>query len=117
LLSQITLDGGGVEAGLEQFTAGSYNEGSDLRGTNMPAYEYECAACSRHFERRQKMSEPAVSVCPECGGSVKRLISGGAGAISKGSGASSRPEGIGCNPRGACCGQGEGCCGGMACEN
>jgi len=32
------------------------------------------------------MSEAALEACPECGGSVKRLISGGAGAITKGSG-------------------------------
>lgn len=75
----------------------------------MPAYEYECAACSHHFERRQKMSDPPISVCPDCGGSVKRLISGGAGAITKGSGhpmSDARPA----------CGMG-GCCGDMVCEN
>ena len=83
----------------------------------MPAYEYECAACSHHFERRQKMSEPPVSVCPDCGGSVKRLISGGAGAITKASGSSPAAERIGCGMGGGCCGQGEGCCGDMACEN
>jgi putative FmdB family regulatory protein len=81
----------------------------------MPAYEYECAACSRHFERRQKMSDAPVSICPECGGSVKRLISGGAGAISKGSASSSSAESMGCGA-GACCGMG-GSCGEMGCEN
>ena len=30
------------------------------------------------------MSDPAIASCPECGGAVKRLISGGAGVISKG---------------------------------
>jgi len=83
----------------------------------MPAYEYECAACNHHFERRQKMSDPPVSLCPECGGSVKRLISGGAGTISKGSGRSSPVEGMGCGLGGGCCRQGDGCCGDMACEN
>jgi putative FmdB family regulatory protein len=56
----------------------------------MPAYEYECRDCGGHFERRQKMSEPEIDSCPSCGGSVKRLISGGAGAITKG-GASAGP--------------------------
>ena len=37
----------------------------------MPAYEYKCAECSHHFERRQKMSDPPVSACPECGGNVE----------------------------------------------
>lgn len=50
----------------------------------MPAYEYLCESCGGHFERRQKMSEPEVKDCPKCSGPVKRLISGGAGAIVKG---------------------------------
>ncbi len=80
----------------------------------MPAYEYECAACSHHFERRQKMSEAPLRDCPECGGSVKRLISGGAGAISKGSSGSS--EKMSCGMDGACRAMGGGCCGEMGCE-
>lgn len=83
----------------------------------MPAYEYECAACSYHFERRQKMSDPPISVCPECGGDVKRLISGGAGAISKGSAPSISDARSACDFGGACCGQGDACCGDMACED
>ena len=50
----------------------------------MPAYEYLCQACDHRFDLRQKMSDPEVTVCPDCGGQVKRLISGGAGAIVKG---------------------------------
>lgn len=82
----------------------------------MPAYEYECAACTHHFERRQKMSDAPLSVCPDCGGSVKRLISGGAGAITKGSAASSPAATMGCGA-GACCGMGGGGCGERFCEN
>ncbi|MGB7266245.1 MAG: zinc ribbon domain-containing protein [Terracidiphilus sp.] len=82
----------------------------------MPAYEYECAACSKHFERRQKMSDAPITVCPECGGSAKRLISGGAGTISKGSGHSPADARQTCDIGGACCGQSGGCCGNMACE-
>jgi putative FmdB family regulatory protein len=52
----------------------------------MPAYDYECKECGRRFERRQKMSDPPVEFCPQCGGKVERLISGGAGIIFKGSG-------------------------------
>ena len=51
----------------------------------MPAYEYECQECAVHFEQRQKMSQAALETCPQCGGHVKRLISGGAGAITKAS--------------------------------
>ena len=64
----------------------------------MPAYEYQCRNCGEHFERRQKMSEPEINSCPSCGGSVKRLISGGAGAITKG-GSGAAPQGCG---MGAC---------------
>ena len=65
----------------------------------MPAYEYECRECGGHFERRQKMSEPEVEECPACGGAVKRLISGGAGASTgRGSGSVARP----CEATGTC---------------
>ena len=72
----------------------------------MPAYEYCCENCGEHFERRQKMSDPEVEACPDCGGGVKRLISGGAGAITGrgGESAMSRPA---CG-EGACC-MNEGC--------
>lgn len=76
----------------------------------MPAYEYECAACNHHFERRQKMSDLPISVCPECGGSVKRLISGGAGTISKGNGHSMRDSRPACGSGDICHRQGGPCC-------
>jgi len=53
----------------------------------MPTYEYACNACGLRFERRQAMTEPPMEICPECGGRVRRLISGGAGFIVKKSGA------------------------------
>ncbi|UWZ85640.1 FmdB family zinc ribbon protein [Occallatibacter riparius] len=82
----------------------------------MPAYEYSCRDCGAHFERRQKMSEPEISSCPSCGGAVKRLISGGAGAITKGASASAaRPCGMG---GGACEMPTQmGCGGGCACAH
>lgn len=83
----------------------------------MPAYEYECAACNSHFERRQKMSEAPLAACPECGGSVKRLISGGAGMISKGSEHSRSAAPRACELGGRCCGQNSVCCNGMPCDN
>jgi putative FmdB family regulatory protein len=51
----------------------------------MPTYEYRCANGHR-FERFQRMSEPPVDVCPECGASAERLLSAGAGLLFKGSG-------------------------------
>ena len=41
----------------------------------MPTYEYECAGCHRVFEIRQRISEPALTKCDVCGGSVHRLLS------------------------------------------
>ncbi len=71
----------------------------------MPAYEYQCDACEGHFEQRQKMSEQAVETCPQCGGHVKRLISGGAGAITKGNSKASNYAAPQCGMGGPCCGQ------------
>ena len=72
----------------------------------MPAYEYRCEGCEVHFEQRQKMSEPALETCPQCGGRVKRLISGGAGAVTKGSSAASAYMPPQCGMGGPCCGGG-----------
>ena len=41
----------------------------------MPLYEYQCDSCSHRFETIQKFSDPPVSVCPSCGGPVKKLFS------------------------------------------
>lgn len=74
----------------------------------MPAYDYLCDACGCRFERRQKMSDAAIESCPQCGGGVQRLISGGAGAICKGS----SPK-LSCSPEAQemCGSTGEPCCG------
>lgn len=52
----------------------------------MPTYDYECTECGHTFEYFQAMSDEPLSVCPSCGGKVKRLIGGGMGIIFKGSG-------------------------------
>ena len=41
----------------------------------MPTYEYECDACHRVFEVRQRITEAPLTVCDACGGTVRRLIS------------------------------------------
>jgi putative FmdB family regulatory protein len=41
---------------------------------DVPTYEYECRRCSRRFEVRQRISEPALSTCDHCGGPVQRLL-------------------------------------------
>lgn len=52
----------------------------------MPTYDYACEKCGHRYEKFQPMSSEPDSVCPECGGTVKRLIGTGAGVIFKGSG-------------------------------
>jgi putative FmdB family regulatory protein len=52
----------------------------------MPIYEYRCAACGFQNEYLQKVSEPLLTVCPECGKeSFKKLLTA-AGFQLKGSG-------------------------------
>lgn len=52
----------------------------------MPIYEYRCEACDHELEVIQKMSDPALSQCPECeNGSLKKVISAAAFRL-KGSG-------------------------------
>ncbi|MCL4550914.1 MAG: zinc ribbon domain-containing protein [Bacteroidetes bacterium] len=52
----------------------------------MPTYDYKCLDCGRSFEAFQRITEEALTGCPQCGGKVKRLIGAGAGPIFKGSG-------------------------------
>lgn len=41
----------------------------------MPVYEYECEACHKIVEMWQSMSDAPLATCPECTGSVKKIIS------------------------------------------
>ncbi len=52
----------------------------------MPTYEYQCNSCEIEFERFQRISDDPLTVCPECGGEVRRLISTGGGLVFKGPG-------------------------------
>lgn len=40
----------------------------------MPIYEYRCDKCGHQFDRLVKMDTPNPE-CPECGSSVKKLLS------------------------------------------
>ncbi len=51
----------------------------------MPTYEYKREDGSR-FEILQKMSDPALKICPNTGQKVKRVVSGGGGVVYKGEG-------------------------------
>ena len=41
----------------------------------MPIYEYQCLSCGKRMELLQRMADPPLATCPECGGEVKKLIS------------------------------------------
>ena len=41
----------------------------------MPLYEYQCDACAYRFEQIQRFSDPLVTTCPKCEGSVQKLVS------------------------------------------
>lgn len=41
----------------------------------MPLYEYKCQKCGSVFEVIQKVSDPPLSVCSECGGPLRKVIS------------------------------------------
>jgi putative FmdB family regulatory protein len=41
----------------------------------MPLYEYECTQCHKHTENIQKFSDPEITVCPHCGGTLERVVS------------------------------------------
>jgi putative FmdB family regulatory protein len=51
----------------------------------MPIYVYQCETCGLTFERRQRMTEPSLTDCPECEGHVHRVIQP-VGIVFKGSG-------------------------------
>jgi putative FmdB family regulatory protein len=51
----------------------------------MPTYEYACRSCGRHLEVFQRISEEPLSVCPNCGGALRKVYHP-AGILLKGSG-------------------------------
>lgn len=46
-----------------------------MEGAPMPIYEYECKECNKVIEICQSMSDAPLTICPECSGSVKKIIS------------------------------------------
>jgi putative FmdB family regulatory protein len=41
----------------------------------MPLYEYECQKCGKRTEVLQRFAEAPLTVCPTCGGDLKKLLS------------------------------------------
>ena len=52
----------------------------------MPTYEYTCGSCDTRHEIVQKMSDPTLTDCPECGEPTLRKLFNGVGVVFKGSG-------------------------------
>jgi putative FmdB family regulatory protein len=53
--------------------------------SRVPTYQYACTECDHAFEQVQSFSEDALTVCPDCGGKLRKVFSA-AGVVFKGSG-------------------------------
>ena len=51
----------------------------------MPTYQYTCNGCEELLEIVQDFSDAALTVCPKCGGELKKVFSA-AGVVFKGTG-------------------------------
>jgi putative FmdB family regulatory protein len=51
----------------------------------VPTYQYACKDCGHRFETVQSFSDPSLTECPECSGTLRKLF-GSVGVIFKGSG-------------------------------
>ena len=51
----------------------------------MPVYAYACRDCGHAFDIRQSFSDDALTVCPECGGQLRKKFNS-VGVVFKGSG-------------------------------
>ena len=52
----------------------------------MPTYEYKCNKCKKQFDIFHKITDKPIKKCPECLGTLERLISKTGALIFKGSG-------------------------------
>lgn len=51
----------------------------------MPTYAYRCTACDHAFDIHQSFDDAALTVCPECGGKLRKVF-GSLGVTFNGSG-------------------------------
>jgi putative FmdB family regulatory protein len=76
----------------------------------MPTYQYRCTECGTDLEAVQKFSDPALTECPTCHGSLRKVFNA-VGVVFKGSGfyrTDSRPkEGASNGSNGSSSGSGE----------
>ncbi len=51
----------------------------------MPTYQYRCTECDHAFEEFQSFTDEALTVCPVCGGRLRKVFNA-VGVVFKGSG-------------------------------
>ena len=51
----------------------------------MPTYQYRCTECGHDLEAVQKFTDAALTECPNCGGSLRKVYNA-VGVVFKGSG-------------------------------
>jgi putative FmdB family regulatory protein len=56
-----------------------------VEGGPVPTYQYTCTDCGEPLEAVQKFSDDALTVCPACGGKLRKVFSA-VGIVFKGSG-------------------------------
>ena len=67
----------------------------------MPTYEYRCRDCGHTFEIVQRMSDDPLTVCPNCGGELRKVFTPpaisfkGSGFYATDHGKKSKPSGDG----------------------
>jgi putative FmdB family regulatory protein len=59
--------------------------GPDKEIHAVPTYQYSCTECGSALEAQQSFSDDPLTVCPECGGQLRKVFSA-VGVVFKGSG-------------------------------
>ena len=59
--------------------------GGDVESDLVPTYSYACKDCGHAFDIQQAFTDDALTVCPECDGSLRKVFSA-VGVVFKGSG-------------------------------
>src|ERR671935_1716319 len=55
------------------------------RIVTLPTYTYTCTSCNDYVEKRQSFSDPPLTTCEQCGGSLRKVFHP-VGIVFKGSG-------------------------------
>lgn len=51
----------------------SITDAKEILRSIMPVYHYRCSECNHEFERKQRITEPALKECPNCAGKLFRV--------------------------------------------